>query len=97
MAPESDDTFNYNYNLLYSVYSFPNTVSGARAWAPVRLQGRRRGCGAAHAVKKVLPFFGGYLSDKLGVRRMAIVFAALIAFGQVCVRRVFTRAPFGAG
>lgn len=26
MKPESDDTFNYNYNLLYSVYSFPNTV-----------------------------------------------------------------------
>jgi hypothetical protein len=44
MAPESDDTFNYNYNLLYSVYSFPNTVSGARAWAPVRRGG---GAGAA--------------------------------------------------
>jgi hypothetical protein len=45
------------YNLLYSVYSWPNTI---------------------------LPFFGGYISDKwLGIRASTIMFAVLVACGQV--------------
>ena len=50
------DTFSVNFNLLYSVYSWPNVV---------------------------LPFLGGYLSDRLGVRLMLLVFLLFIALGQV--------------
>ena len=48
-------SFSFRYNMLYSVYSWPNIV---------------------------LPFLGGWLSDKLGVRLMAVVFMALITLGQ---------------
>lgn len=48
-------TFNTDFNLLYSVYSWPNII---------------------------LPFFGGYISDRLGVRLMAVAFTGLIAIGQ---------------
>ncbi len=53
----SSDTnsFAFRYSLLYSVYSFPNTV---------------------------LPFFGGYFSDRLGVRLMTVVFISLCTVGQ---------------
>lgn len=51
------DTFSVNFNLLYSVYSWPNVV---------------------------LPFLGGYLSDRLGVRLMLLVFLLFITLGQ-CV------------
>lgn len=54
----SVDTFNNDFNLLYSVYSWPNIV---------------------------LPFFGGYFSDKLGVRLMGVIFCILISFGQAIV------------
>lgn len=40
-SASSDDSFGFRFNLLYSVYSWPNVV---------------------------LPFFGGLISDKLGVR-----------------------------
>jgi MFS family permease len=50
------DTFSVNFNLLYSVYSWPNVV---------------------------LPFLGGYLSDRLGVRLMLLVFLGFISLGQV--------------
>jgi MFS family permease len=52
------NAFNSNFNLLYSVYSWPNII---------------------------LPFFGGYISDKLGVRLMGVVFMLLIAVGQLMV------------
>lgn len=52
---EKADKFSLNFNLLYSVYSFPNTV---------------------------LPFFGGILSDRLGVRLMSVIFAGIITVGQ---------------
>ena len=48
-------SFQFRYNLLYSVYSWPNIV---------------------------LPFFGGYLCDKLGKRLMLIVFLLFITSGQ---------------
>jgi MFS family permease len=48
--------FNTNFNLLYSVYSWPNVI---------------------------LPFFGGYFADLLGVRLMGVVFTGLIALGQL--------------
>lgn len=49
----------FQYNLLYSVYSWPNTI---------------------------LPFFGGYISDKwLGIRASTIMFAVLVACGQTLV------------
>ena len=48
-------SFSFKFNLLYSVYSWPNVI---------------------------LPFFGGYLSDKLGVRLMGVVFILLITLGQ---------------
>jgi MFS family permease len=49
----------FQYNLLYSVYSWPNTI---------------------------LPFFGGYISDKwLGIRSSTIMFAVLVACGQTLV------------
>lgn len=51
-------TFNNDFNLLYSVYSWPNVI---------------------------LPFFGGYISDKLGVRLMGVVFMFLILIGQLIV------------
>jgi MFS family permease len=43
------------FNLLYSVYSFPNII---------------------------LPFFGGYLVDFIGVRFGIILFSTLICLGQ---------------
>lgn len=58
---DSDDSsgsasdFSFRFNLLYSVYSWPNVV---------------------------LPFLGGFISDKLGVRLMMVVFLALITLGQ---------------
>ena len=33
----------------------------------------------------VIPLFGGFFVDKLGVRRCMIIFAALITIGQVVV------------
>lgn len=44
-----------NFALLYSVYSFPNTI---------------------------LPFVGGYLVDRVGVRPMTIIFCGFITAGQ---------------
>jgi len=44
-----------NFSLLYSVYSFPNTV---------------------------LPFLGGFMVDKLGVKLMTLIFAGCILVGQ---------------
>ena len=52
----SEDSFAFRFNLLYSVYSFPNCV---------------------------LPFFGGLVSDRLGVRLTGVVFMALILLGQI--------------
>lgn len=46
---------NTQYNLLYSVYSFPNTV---------------------------LPFFGGFLVDRMGTNISMFVFLSLICAGQ---------------
>jgi MFS family permease len=43
------------FNLLYSVYSFPNIV---------------------------LPFFGGYLVDFIGVRIGICIFSGLVCLGQ---------------
>jgi MFS family permease len=61
-APANDnpalDTFNNDFNLLYSVYSWPNVL---------------------------LPFFGGFLADKLGVRYMGVLFMGLITIGQAIV------------
>jgi MFS family permease len=48
-------TFQFRYNLLYSVYSWPNVI---------------------------LPFFGGYLCDKLGTRLMLVIFLLFITGGQ---------------
>lgn len=50
--------FPLDFNLMYSVYSWPNTV---------------------------LPFFGGYISDVLGVKLMGVVFISLITLGQFVV------------
>ena len=60
VAPDSPvlDTFNSNFNLLYSLYAWPNTV---------------------------LPFFGGFIADRLGMRLMGVVFTALIALGTLVV------------
>jgi MFS family permease len=33
----------------------------------------------------ILPFFGGFISDKLGVRLMGVVFTLLITAGQAIV------------
>jgi MFS family permease len=49
-------SFSFKYNLLYSLYSWPNVV---------------------------LPFLGGWLSDKLGVRLMTVVFICLCSLGQL--------------
>jgi len=48
----------FDYDLLYSVYSFPNII---------------------------LPFFGGLLIDKIGVRVALIAFAGLLIIGQSIV------------
>ena len=50
----ASDSFNSNFNLLYSLYSWPNVA---------------------------LPFFGGWLADRLGVRLMGIVFMFLLVAG----------------
>lgn len=50
--------FNTDYQLLYSLYSFPNTV---------------------------LPFFGGILVDRLGVRTMCFLTVSLALVGHVIV------------
>lgn len=52
------DSFNSNFNLLYSLYAWPNTL---------------------------LPFFGGYIADRLGMRLMGVVFMGLIAAGTLVV------------
>ena len=52
--PSSD--FSLRFNLLYSLYSLPNTV---------------------------LPFFGGFFIDKLGIRVCLLAFAGLITAGQI--------------
>jgi len=54
-AATDPSSFQFRYNLLYSVYSWPNIV---------------------------LPFFGGYLCDRLGVRLMLVVFLLFITLGQ---------------
>ena len=54
----SSDKFSLDFNLMYSVYSWPNTI---------------------------LPFFGGYISDLLGVKLMGVVFIGLITLGQFIV------------
>ena len=38
---------------------------------------------SANCKNKPLPFFGGVISDRLGVRLMSMVFAALICGGQL--------------
>ncbi len=48
----------FDYDILYSVYSFPNII---------------------------LPFFGGLLIDKIGVRVALIGFAGLLIVGQTVV------------
>jgi MFS family permease len=65
---ENTDTtsFSFRFNLLYSVYSWPNVI---------------------------LPFFGGYLSDRLGVRLMAVVFILLITVGQAVFAFGLTLSP----
>lgn len=50
------NSFSFKYNLLYSLYSWPNVI---------------------------LPFFGGWLSDRLGVRLMTVVFISLCSVGQL--------------
>ena len=45
----------FQYNLLYSVYSFPNII---------------------------LPFIGGFLVDKLGVRFGIFLFSFILIIGQ---------------
>lgn len=55
---DAANDFNNNFNLLYSVYSWPNII---------------------------LPFFGGYITDRLGVRLMGVIFMALVTFGQLIV------------
>lgn len=57
-SSESAQAFNNNFNLLYSVYSWPNVI---------------------------LPFLGGVITDKLGVRLMGVIFMSLMAFGQLIV------------
>ncbi len=58
----------FQYNLLYSVYSWPNTI---------------------------LPFFGGYISDKwLGIRASTIMFAVFVACGQALVAFGITAKSF---
>ncbi len=58
----------FQYNLLYSVYSWPNTI---------------------------LPFFGGYISDRwLGIRASTILFAVLVACGQTLVSFGITAKSF---
>ena len=54
----ADNKFSLDFNLMYSVYSWPNTI---------------------------LPFFGGYISDVLGVKLMGVVFISLITLGQFIV------------
>ena len=51
-----DNSFGFKFNLMYSVYSWPNVV---------------------------LPFFGGLISDKLGVRLTGVCFMFLIMMGQI--------------
>ena len=48
-------SFSFRYNLLYSVYSWPNVV---------------------------LPFIGGVVTDRLGVRLTSVVFMTLLFVGQ---------------
>lgn len=48
----------FNFNLLYSVYSFPNVI---------------------------LPLFGGFFVDKIGVTICLVVFSGLIMIGQAVV------------
>lgn len=45
----------FEFNLLYSVYSFPNII---------------------------LPLFGGYLVDYVGIRISIILFSSLLTIGQ---------------
>lgn len=49
---------NLQFNMLYSIYSFPNII---------------------------LPFFGGMLIDKMGVRFSILVFSTIITLGQSIV------------
>lgn len=51
-----NDSFEYYFGLLYSVYSMPNII---------------------------LPFIGGYMVMKLGVRSTYLLFSALVMFGQL--------------
>ena len=51
-----NDSFEYYFGLLYSVYSMPNII---------------------------LPFIGGYMVMKLGVRSTYLLFSALVMLGQL--------------
>ncbi len=51
-----NDSFEYYFGLLYSVYSMPNII---------------------------LPFIGGYMVMKLGVRSTYLLFSALVMIGQL--------------
>ncbi|KAJ3024789.1 UNVERIFIED_CONTAM: hypothetical protein HDU68_007777 [Siphonaria sp. JEL0065] len=52
----TDETYQYQLNLLYSLYSLPNIV---------------------------LPFFGGYLVDRFGTRKLMTVLSSLVCLGQL--------------
>ncbi|ORY30523.1 MFS general substrate transporter [Rhizoclosmatium globosum] len=51
-----DETYQYQLNLLYSLYSLPNII---------------------------LPFFGGYLVDRFGTRRLMTFLSFLVCLGQL--------------
>jgi MFS family permease len=54
MGDQSD--YEFNFGLLYTLYSAPNVI---------------------------LPFFGGYLVDRIGVRTCLLIFCTLITVGQL--------------
>ncbi|KAJ3219218.1 hypothetical protein HDU67_002214 [Dinochytrium kinnereticum] len=53
---EEGNTYQYQLNLFYSLYSLPNII---------------------------LPFFGGFLLDTFGTRKMMTVLSALVCLGQI--------------
>ncbi|KAI9341945.1 major facilitator superfamily domain-containing protein [Obelidium mucronatum] len=76
----TDETYQYQLNLLYSLYSLPNII---------------------------LPFFGGYLVDRFGTRRLMTILSTLVCLGQLMftfgviyrnyVLMQFGRVVFGLG
>jgi MFS family permease len=56
VGTQYEESFDYYFGLLYTVYSVPNTV---------------------------LPLYGGFMVDKIGIRKMLLLFTSLILIGQI--------------